>query len=313
MNVLVLGAGAIGGYVGAKLIDAGVNVRFLVREHRAADLEKHGLRVISPLGRFSAPVTAVTSATDGPPPDLIVLACKAFSLDGAVDAVAAGMTETTRLLPVLNGVRHLDFLQERFGQDRVLGGIAHGAVTLRGDGVIEHLNPFFVLTLGALSPANTEFVEQFASRLRTVGADARASADVRLEMWEKFAFLATLAGCTCLFRSDIGTILGTENGSGILNEHFDECIATAAAEGYELRSDVVATYRATLNEPNSRLTASMLRDVQNGQPTEAGHILGDLLHRARSRDVPTPLLRVAYTHLQCYEASRRSETATLTA
>jgi 2-dehydropantoate 2-reductase len=303
MNVLVVGAGAIGGYVGAKLIDSGESVRFLVRGKRLADLEAHGLRIVSPLGRFSAPVTAV-KATDGPAPDLIILASKAFSFDSALAAVAPVIGETTRILPVLNGIRHLDLLQEQYGADRVLGGIAHGAVTLRDDGVIEHLNPFFVLTFGALAPASTQFAGDLAARLGKTGTDARASTHIRLEMWEKFSFLATLAGSTCLFRANIGTILATNEGRAILNELFEECLAVAAAEGYAPRKEVVDTYRGVLTELGSKLTASMLRDVLGGHPTEADHILGDLLARARARGIATPLLRVAYTHLQCYEAAR---------
>ncbi len=304
MKVLILGAGAVGGYIGAKLQAAGADVVFLVRGARLASLRETGLVIKSPLGDAAQQVTAVEAAAAVSAPDVVVLACKAPALDSALEAVGPSIGPGTRILPFLNGVTHMGALGARFPQAEVLGGIVHGALTLREDGVIAHLTPFFSAIVGSASTPADPVAGELVRRLKTAGADARLSHDIQQDMWNKFVFLTTLAGITCLMRASIGTIMATDDGRDLIVRLLEECRAVARAEGFQPDEASMASYERSLTEPGSTFTSSMLRDVLGGRPTEADHILGDMLQRARRHGLDTPLLATAYAHLQCLEVMR---------
>lgn len=303
MRSLILGAGAIGGYMGARLIEAGGDVTFLARGNRLAQLRSDGLTVKSALGNVTLPAPVDTSRLTRDAPHLIVIACKAPALDGALTALAPYVGDGTRLLPILNGVAHLDLLQRRFPGAVILGGLTHGALTLRADGVIDHLSPFFSVTLGLAPRGRDTIADDFVTMFSSNGADARGSDHILQDMWNKFVFLTTLAAATCLMRASVGTILATDDGRAVMTELYDECLSVARAEGFPPDDADMSPYEKSLLETGSPLTASMLRDIVNGFHTEADHIVGDMLARARQHDIPAPILRLAYTHLQCHEAT----------
>lgn len=301
MKVLIVGAGGVGGYVGARLLAAGVDVTFVVREARQAQLAADGLVVESPLGAFSGAVAAVRAPPPGLSPDLVIVACKAPALEGALDVVAAGLGPQTRILPFLNGMAHLDALRRRFPGVPVLGGLVHGALTLREDGVVAHLTPFVSTIVGAETGGSDAVAEDFVARLSGAGVDARLSADIHQDMWNKFVFLATFAGITCLMRASIGTIVSSDDGEDIVLRLLDECLSVSRAEGFAPDEASMASYRRVLTEAGSTFTSSMLRDIRSGRRTEADHILGDMLARARRQGLDTPILKIARAHLQCFE------------
>ena len=305
LSIVILGAGGVGGYLGARLTSAGANVSFLVREARAARLRASGLSLSSPLGNVVTPVQIITNPHVHAHVNLVVLACKAFDLEAALLAVAPMVQKATRLLPLLNGIRHIDLLRKRGLAHPLIGGIVSGALDMRQDGSIVHLTPFFTLTVGTLSGEPDSVLQSFLDRLKRVDVDARWSPHIAADMWAKFAFLATLAGITCLMRASIGTIVATEAGVPLILQLFEECCGVAAAEGYPLDPGSIENYRPLLTEPGSTFTSSMLRDMEDRRPIEADHILGDMLRRAQARDVATPLLQIAYTHTRAYEEQRK--------
>lgn len=301
MRILFLGAGATGGYFGGRLAAAGKDVVFLVRPKRQAQLEADGLRIESPFGDANVKVRAITQAAQAGAVDLVVLTCKAFDLDDAMEAVAPAVGQTTLVVPVLNGLRHLDRLDERFGAARVLGGYCHCATTLAGDGTIRHLNRLHRLSLGA----RREDQEQAASRVNAALAGAAfdlvPSQDVVRELWEKFAFLASLAAMTCLARASVGEICATRHGERLMREAFEGCEAVARAEAVALEPAWRNQALSLMTDPASSLTASMLRDLERGGRTEADHILGDMLERAERHGLRLPVLEAAYVQLQAHE------------
>jgi 2-dehydropantoate 2-reductase len=212
----------------------------------------------------------------------------------------------TTILPLLNGLAHLDRLVAVFGSERVLGGVAFIAATLAEDGTVRHLARPHGLAFGERAGGMSPRIEAIAAIFAKARFDARASADVIQDMWEKFAFLAALAGITCLTRASVGTIVATRDGEAITRELYAECQAVAAASGHPLRAKAVENAIAYLTEQGSDATASMLRDIAAGQRVEADHVQGDLLARARTHGLNTPLLRVVYCHLQCYAARREA-------
>ena len=304
MRLLFLGAGATGGYFGGRLAEAGRDVTFLVRPKRAEQLARDGLVIASPLGGIRRPVRTVTREALTADFDAVILSCKAYDLEDAIAAVTPAVGPDTRVLPLLNGMRHLDRLDQAFGSDRVLGGLCAIAATLTADGAIKHLNKFHQLTFGERDGTRTPFCEALEKDLTGAGFDARFSTIILQEMWEKWVMLATLAAMTCLMRSGVGAILEAAEGEALIVEALDESTRIAAAAGYPPRDRHLERSRAMLTERGSGFAASMLREVQTGGRTEADHVIGDLLARARALGVAAPLLRVALCHLQAYEAGR---------
>ena len=316
MRILVVGAGATGGYFGGRLAAAGRDVTFLVREARAAQLREAGLVIRSPAGDLTLrDVKTVTrealESQGGQPFDLVLLSCKAYDLDNAIDSFAAAVGPNTLILPLLNGMRHLEVLQARFGTQAVLGGVCLIASTLNEKREIVHLNDVQAITFGELGGGVSKRVQAVADQFGNAGFHVKASDHILQEMWEKWVFLASLAGSTCLFRAPVGVILSTPDGASIIERLFAECRAIAAGHGHAVRDSFLERSRAMLFAKGSSLTASMLRDVQNGSRIEADHVLGDLIQRggaAQHGSSELSVLRVVYSQLKAYEA-QRSEAA----
>ncbi|HXY59957.1 MAG TPA: ketopantoate reductase family protein [Methylocystis sp.] len=302
MRILVLGAGAVGGYFGGRLAGAGADVTFLVRARRAAQLAQNGLIVRSPLGDLRTPVKAVERVEQ--PFDLIILSCKAYDLEAAMTAVAPAVGPDTFLLPLLNGLRHFDALDAQFSARRVLGGCCFIGAALTPAGEIEHLNRLQRLVLGPRLPEQREGCERARAALAQGGFSPQLSFVVMEDVWEKLVFLASLAGITCLMRATIGAIASTSDGAAIALELLAECRAVAAASFFPPRPEFLAQSRAMLTDRASDAASSMLRDMQRGGETEQDHILGDMLLRAASLGVATPVLRLARAHMQAYDAMR---------
>lgn len=299
MRILFLGAGGVGGYFGGRLMEAGANVTFLVRPRRQAQLMENWLRVDSPHGHIRLPAQTVTKARK--PFDLVVLACKAWDLDAAIDSVTPAMGPDSILMPLLNGVRHLERLDTAFGTERVLGGLCHIPITLDEQGVVRHLSPIHKLVFGARHDRQIAMVAALAEAFRPTCVDWHRSDAIMQDLWEKFFFLASLAASTCLMRGSIGAINRQPGGTDFMQALFAECAAVATAQGYAPRPALLAEYGAQLTDTTSTVNASMARDVARGGRTEAEHILGDMAMRARSHGLATPLLDLALLHLRVHE------------
>ncbi|HEX3951609.1 MAG TPA: ketopantoate reductase family protein [Steroidobacteraceae bacterium] len=308
MRILVVGAGAIGGYFGARLLAAGRDVTFLVRSRRAEQLRRDGLVVLSPLGNLSLPTPPLVAADslDGPY-DLIVLSCKSYDLEESITDFAPGLGSDSQVLPLLNGMQHLDILDARFGAQRILGGLARISSTLDAPGRIHQFGTFNSLAFGARAPAKQPDIDTIAEALRVSGFEAHLSSDILREMWEKWAFIAAAASTTCLMRAAVGDILAA-GAREIPERLMQECAAIAAGNGFAPREAATQAGLAVLMAPGSAFTASMLRDIEQGGRIEADHIVGDLLRRA-ANPLQSPLLSTAYAHLRAYEARRKRESA----
>jgi 2-dehydropantoate 2-reductase len=304
MRILVVGAGAIGGYFGARLAEAGQDVTFLVRPKRAAQLAS-GLFVRSPKGdvHIAAP-KVVTEAGLREPFDLILLSCKAFDLDAAMDSFARAVGPDSLVLPLLNGLAHIGKLKSRFGPNSILGGQCQISTTLDEEGRVIHLNETHTLGFGELDGARTERIEAVKTALATGKFDAALSLNILQDMWEKWLFIATMAGITCLMRASLGDI-EAGGGQSVALSLFDECAAVAAGKGYGPRAGIPERIKAMLTAPGSTLTASMLRDVEGRKKTEHEHILGDF--QARAGGLGTPVLEICLAHMRAYEARRLRE------
>ncbi|MEZ5445391.1 MAG: 2-dehydropantoate 2-reductase [Gammaproteobacteria bacterium] len=304
MRVLILGAGGVGGYFGARLHEAGGDVTFLARPARARQLRDDGLRIASPLGDTRIKPRVVVSGELAGGYDAVMLACKSYDLHAAINAIAPAIGPRTAVIPLLNGVAHLDALDACFGREAVHGGLAHMAITLLPDGTIEHLNAMNRFTIGSRGTNGSEVLATLAATLAGTSVEFSVSDDIEQEMWEKFVFLATLASATCLMRASIGDIVRSEGGEQLISGLLSECVRIAAANRHAPGAGSLAEYRRLLTDPESTLTASMLRDVERGGATEAEHVIGDMVRRAGAAGTPAPLLAVACTHMRAYELRR---------
>jgi len=231
MRILVLGAGGIGGYFGARIHAAGGDVTFLVRPARAAQLRENGLKVFSPFGDLQIAPKVLTRDTLNESFDVVILSCKAYDLDSAMDAIAPAVGERSVILPLLNGVRHIDTLTARFGTAHVLGGVAFISVMLAANGEIRHLNKRHGFVTGALTTPPSPWLLPLAALLGSSGIEFTLADNIEQAMWDKVVFLATLAGSTCLIRASIGDILNTLAGPDYITGLLTECAETAATFG----------------------------------------------------------------------------------
>jgi 2-dehydropantoate 2-reductase len=307
MRVLVIGAGALGGYFGARLIEAGRDVTFLVRPRRAGEL-KNGLIVKSPAGDITiAQPPLVTAGQLKTPFDLILLSCKAYDLENAMDSFAPAVGPKTAILPLLNGMAHIEALNARFGKERVLGGQCVISATLDDKGHVLHLSDLQSMTFGEQEGGASERTKAIAETLSGAKFTVQASDNVVQDMWEKWIFIATGAGITCLMRATIGDVVAA--GAGDLSVTLaNECASVASKHGHGPRSASLERTHTLFTTPGSPLTASMLRDIERGSRIEADHVIGDLLRRGGDA-AKTPLLRIVLAHLKAYEARQQREHA----
>jgi 2-dehydropantoate 2-reductase len=307
MRILVLGAGAVGGYFGGRLAEVGRDVTFLVRPARAALLEKQGLRVTSPLGDFTVRPQLATADTLGGDYDLILLTAKHYDLDQAIAAIRPAVGPGTAILPLLNGLVHLDRLAAAFGDEAILGGVAYVGASLQPDGSIRHHNQLSGIAFGERAGGVNTRTKAIGAAFEGSRVSAPPSENVMLDMWEKFVFITTMAGMNCMMRGTIGEIAATEDGPALMLELFAENQAVAAAAGFPLRDGYRDNIAKMLTEKGSPNNASMHHDLTHGSRTEGEYIVGDMRRRAAVLGVTTPLLRAAWAHLQAYENRRAAQ------
>jgi 2-dehydropantoate 2-reductase len=306
MRILVVGAGATGGFFGGRLAEAGRDVTFLVRRPRAEQLRRDGLLLVTPHGDVRIEPAVVTGADLGPHYDLIFLSVKAYGLPNAIADLEPAVGPDTMILPVLNGLSHLDALDARFGADRVLGGLCTIAATLDPRGVIHQLSDLQQLTYGDRRQAGSRRIHAVDEVLSGAGFSTTLSDDVIQAMWQKWVFLGSLASITCLMRGPIGQVIAAPGGRELALGIIEEAAAVTEANGHPMAAEELDAIRRTLTTPGSPLAASMFRDLSQGYPVEADHVVGDLAARGNRKGVLTPLLAAAYTHLSVYEAGRAS-------
>jgi 2-dehydropantoate 2-reductase len=300
VRALVVGAGSVGGYFGGRLAAAGRDVTFLVRPHRAAQLV-NGLTIVSKGQETRIPVELIRTGETAGEFDVILLAVKAYQLDAAIEDASAYVGRSSMILPVLNGMRHVDVLRSRFGPARVIGGVARIASTLDERGRIVDQADFHDLAYGEWSGERTARILALDELMTGAGFEARLSADIERDMWEKWAMLASLAGVTCLMDGDVGQVARAARGTEFVRSLFGEVAAAIGAQWRPLSDPFKAQVVALLTNRESGLTSSMYRDMKGGSRVEADQIIGDLVMRAAEKEIATPLLSAALTRLKVYE------------
>ncbi|TCT06759.1 ketopantoate reductase family protein [Aquabacter spiritensis] len=308
MRILSLGAGALGGYFGGRLVEAGADVTFLVRQRRRAQLQAQGLAIRSAAcGDFvcsSVRAIAQDELDDEAPFDVALLTCKAYDLEDAMAAIEPAIEGGAAILPLLNGLSHMEVLNARYGRERVLGGLAKIAATVTTDGTILHLNDWRYLVFGEQDGSISARCSALKATFDGSSVEASLVDNVVGRMWEKFVHLATVASMTCLMRASVGEIARTPRGSAQMTSMLETLAGLAAEAGYPVSEDFKTEYRRLFHDASSSYTASMLRDLESGKRVEADHIVGYAADRMRQFGIDAPLLEAAHTHLKAYEERR---------
>ncbi len=304
MKILVVGAGAIGGYFGAKLAQAGRDVTFLVRGSRAIELQRNGLQIISPTGNLTIQPQIMAAQEIRTQYDIILLSVKAPALDSAIADMKPAVGPETMIYPALNGMGHMEALAQTFGKNAVLGGVCMISTTLDGEGRIIQLNEIQKLVYGELSGEITPRIQAFDETISHAGFDTELSTRIIQDMWNKWVFIAAIGLNTCLLNGDIGQINSVPDGEAIVLQCIDECASVATASGFPIPEAFLARIRQVCVDKNSKLASSMFRDMQNGANVEVEAILGDLLKHSQSHQLKTPLLQAACVRLRIYQKSR---------
>jgi 2-dehydropantoate 2-reductase len=305
MRTLVVGAGAVGGYFGGRLVQAGRDVTFLVRPERAEEIQAQGLRILSPMhGDFTARPKTITAAQIASPYDVIFLSVKSYSLAGAIDDFAPAVGPQTVIIPVLNGMHHMDVLAQRFGEHAVLGGVCYVATEVDSQDRIVQLADFQSLTYGELDGKKTSRIEAVHQEFSGAGFETAISGGILRGMWEKWVWLASLGAITCLLRGNIGEIVAVPGGSELCLSALRQCAAIAGACGYPMPETFLAEKSAQITASGSKLTSSMYRDLTDQAPVEVDTILGDLVERGRKHGVSAPIVQAAFVSLTIYQQGR---------
>jgi 2-dehydropantoate 2-reductase len=307
MRFLIIGAGALGGYYGGLLVKGGADVAFLVRPRRAVQLAERGLVIKEPDGEFTTPVKTVISGAVGGPYDVAFLACKAYDLDAAIDEFAPALNANGAVLPVLNGINHIAVLSKRLGAGRVLGGVTSFSVVRTAEGEIVRPGVGTWQTLfGELTGERSARCEEIGAAFAAGTIPSTITDTILAEMWAKFSGFAAAAAIAVLTRARAGEVAAAPAGAGFVAAVLDETARVTAAEGYPQPASIRDMYIRGFSQIGSDAAPSMLFDIENGRPTEADHIIGDLVRRADRLGVDAPILRAALCNLQIYEARRQS-------
>lgn len=296
MKILIVGAGGIGGYFGAKLLLAGADITYLLREKRQSLIQDKGLTIETPKGSFTVHPPSVLADELEPIYDLIILAPKGFDLDDTLKSIRKAAVKGI-ILPFLNGFSHMQKLDDHFGKSRVMGGVAHIAATITESGSVKQITELHSLTVGSRMPEHAAVAQDFFALCKKTDFDSFYSEQIEQALWDKWIFLATLAGMTTICRSSVGDIASTPYGKELSQRMYGECCSIASSMGY-LASDVTQKNAISLlTKEGSPFTASMLRDLLAGKRTEHDHILGDLIRLTLHSDIDCPLLKIAHTHM----------------
>ena len=301
MRMLVVGAGSIGGLFGGRLAQAGRDVTFLVRAGRAEQLRRDGLQIVSPLGNATVRPKLLASKDIHDAFDVVFLSVKAYSLESAISDFAPAVSDRTMILPILNGMKHMDTLAAHFGARAVIGGACKAATMLDKQGRIVQLTKLQDLAYGEMDGSRSERVSRLDEFMQGAGFDARISPSIALEMWQKWTLLATLGGVTCLMRGNTGEIEAAHGGREFLTGFLNEVVSVIQAAGAPLGEAFIAATSEALLKSGAPTTSSLYRDLQEGNRVEADQILGDLLLRGVQAGLRAPLISAAYTQLCVYQ------------
>ncbi|OAJ74798.1 2-dehydropantoate 2-reductase [Brevibacillus sp. SKDU10] len=306
MRILMVGAGAIGGYFGCRLVESGRDVTFLVRQKRKEQLEKRGLVIQSVNGDSTVQPALLVAGEEATPFDVIMLSPKAYHLEDVINDIAPYVGKDTMIIPLLNGIAHMQPLQEHFGAEKVLGGLCFIETTLSADGDIVQTSKAHRLVFGEWNGGTSERVERLYEYVKAANASFELSHNIQQEAWQKYLFITMLSGITTLMNSAVGPIRDSPFGIELTKQVTEECVRVMTAIGAPISADMADRVMETFKQQGYKMKSSMLRDMEKRLPIEGEHLQGYLLRLAEQQGTETPMLRIVYNNVRIYEQKRQS-------
>lgn len=304
MKFLVVGAGAVGGYFGGRLLEKGADVTFLVREGRRRNLQEKGLVIHSDYGNTTLSPKTIIAGEEVELYDVILLSTKAYHLDNAIDDIRPYVGKNTMVIPLLNGMAHYNKLDEQFGREKVIGGLCYIEATLDSEGAVIQKGPLHMLVYGERSGQESERIIKLADALKGTKADFQLSSTIIEDLWHKYLFIATMSGITTLMRAPIGPICKHPSGMETIKQLTKEIIDVMNGAGAPISNELETIQMEKIAHLAPEMKSSMQRDMEKGLPVEADHLHGYLLEIAKTADLPVPVLEAVYANLKIYERSR---------
>lgn len=304
MRILVVGAGAIGGYFGGRLMEKGKDVTFLVRKKREGQLQKHGLVIDSLHGNVSLVPKTIVNGAEVNPFDVVIVSTKSYHLDGAIENIRPYVGKDTMILPLLNGIAHVDQLINEFGADHVIGGLCFIETTLDTEGKVIQTSPIHDLVFGELNGDESQRIKDLQHAFSGTKANFRLSENIEKEMWEKYLFISTLSGITSLMKTPVGPIRSTPAGKQAIQDVIEEVLDLAQTMKAPIDSGMNDALMKKINSISYEMKSSMQRDMEKGHPTEVDHFYQHLLDFSVKNNMDAPNLKLIYANLKVYELSR---------
>jgi 2-dehydropantoate 2-reductase len=301
MRIVIMGAGGLGGYFGARLVAAGNDVAFVARGAHLAAIKQDGLRVTSARGDLHLrDVVATDNPASLAPADVIMVAVKLWDTETAAEAVKPLVRPGTAVVSFQNGVSKDAMLTRILGREAVIGGVGQIGVVIASPGVIAHTGTMAKLTFGELDNKRTARIEALLATCSAAGVDAEIADDINLATWQKFAFLVGMAACTSCMRSNLGPIRANAQARGFLHDVISEAVAVGRAMGVPLPEDFADQRMKFIETLPAQMTASMQGDLARGNRLEVPWLSGAVVEMGNQLGVPTPLNRAVSDILAIY-------------
>lgn len=302
MRIAAMAAGAVGGYFGARMADAGHDVFFIARGAHLAAIKKDGLKIESVHGNLHLPKPNVT---DDPksigPVDIVLFAVKLWDTEKAAEAARLLLGPDSRLITFQNGVDSVERVSAILGADRVIGGAAYIATVIVSPGVIRHTSSFARMRFGRADKKPDTKLQGFADAATAAKLDVAISPDITRELWQKFIFLTAMSGTTAALRSAIGPIRDDAELRGFFRALMQEAFAIGKAKGVALDPKYIDDQMAFMMEKvEPGMKASMAHDLERGNRIELDWLSGKVRALGRDLNIPTPASDTIYTALKLH-------------
>ena len=302
MKITVMGTGGVGGYFGAKLAKAGHDVAFVARGNHLKAMKKNGLKVYSELGDVTIdPINASDNPEEFGIADIVLFCVKAYDTQTAATLIKPIVGENTGVIPLLNGIGHVEILQATLGQNSVIGGVANISALIEESGVVRHFSTMQILRVGELDNNSSERIEKFRNACGDARIDAPVPESIEKELWQKIIMICTLAGANCLTRLPLGLCRNDLSTRKLMTTLASEAVDVARALNIRLPDDQVEITMKLLDALPPTMKASMLAALEKGEKLEASALNGAIERLGKENGIDTPAHRTVYAAISPHE------------
>ncbi len=306
LRVAVFGVGAVGGYFGGRLADAGHDVTFIARGETLAALRSSGLRVDSVNGDFVVhPARTAEEPAAVGPVDLVLLGVKAWQVEPVAPALAPLLADGSAVLPLQNGVEAVAQIGRAVGPQHALGGLCKIICFRIAPGHLRHAGAEPTVAVGEIDRADSARVQRIRDAFTDAGVTVESAPDIHAAIWSKFLFITAVSGLGAATRVTLGELRDDGRTRRLLESAMHEVATLAARRDVELAPDVVERTMQFVDALPAEGTASMQRDIMDGVPSELDAQTGAVVRLAREVDLQLPVNEMLYTLLRPLERRAR--------